>query len=121
MTKSYTIQQVMNDWDRKAYLRFPYHLYRSDPNWIPRLWPEQLAWLRRSHGFFEHGEAEWFILRDQHQILGTIGVAIDPLSNQHLGRQDAIFGFIEFWVPFNIIKVHYFFIRKMICYTGINR
>ena len=96
MKNTYTTRHVITDKDRKAFLRFPYRLYQNDPNWIPRLWPEQLAWLRHDHGFFEHAQADWFILQENTRILGTIGVAIDEQSNQHLDRHDAIFGFIEF-------------------------
>lgn len=96
MTTAYVLEKVVSEQARKAYLRFPYTLYRHDPNWIPRPWPDQLAWLRREHGFFEHAEADWFILRDGKRILGTIGVAVDHQSNLHLGRRDAIFGFFEF-------------------------
>jgi GNAT superfamily N-acetyltransferase len=95
MKPEFSTHRVITDKDRRAFLRFPYRLYRHDPNWIPRLWPEQLAWLRRSHGFFENAQADWFLLRDSNRILGTIGVAIDKQSNQHLGQRNAIFGFIE--------------------------
>jgi GNAT superfamily N-acetyltransferase len=96
MTQTHNTRLVMNDKDRRAFLRFPYSLYHDDPQWIPRLWPEQLAWLRRDHGFFEHAQADWFILRQNDRVLGTIGVAIDDQANQHLGHNDAIFGFFEF-------------------------
>ena len=95
MQPKYSIQQVDNEKQRRAFLRFPYALYRQDPNWIPRLWPEQLAWLRREHGFFEHAQAEWFSIYEGKRIVGTVGVAIDEQANQHLKRQDAIFGFFE--------------------------
>ncbi len=96
MSQSFTMQQVIDDKDRKTFLHFPYQLYRNDPHWIPRLWPEQLAWLRRDHGFFEQAQADWYILRNGDQVVGTIGLAVDEQSNQHLGRKDAIFGFMEF-------------------------
>ena len=104
MNPDTTAHHVVTDQDRRAFLRFPYMLYRNDPNWIPRLWPEQLAWLRRDHGFFEHAQADWYILQEDNQILGTVGVAIDEQSNHHLGRQDAIFGFIEFLEDPQIFK-----------------
>lgn len=96
MSNTFRVRHVAKDRDRKAFLRFPYKLYRGDPNWIPRLWPEQLAWLRRQHGFFEHAQADWYLLEEQKDTLGTIGLAVDQQSNQHLQRKDAIFGFIEF-------------------------
>jgi GNAT superfamily N-acetyltransferase len=95
MKPDFSIQKIVTDRDRRAFLRFPYQLYRDDPNWIPRLWPDQLAWLRRDHGFFEHAYADWYVLKEGKRVLGTIGIAIDEESNQHLNRQDAIFGFFE--------------------------
>ena len=95
MKTRFTIRRVETDRDRRAFLRFPYDLYRHDPIWIPRLWPEQIAWLRREHGFFEHAQADWFILQQQNHIIGTIGVAIDDQANRHLDHQDAVFGFFE--------------------------
>jgi GNAT superfamily N-acetyltransferase len=104
MNKSHTIHRVTSDSDRKAFLKFPFQLYQNDPHWIPRLWPEQLAWLRREHGFFEHAEADWFFVGEKDQVLGTIGIAIDQQSNQHLGRNDAIFGFLEFVEDFHVFE-----------------
>jgi GNAT superfamily N-acetyltransferase len=98
------LEKVTTDADRRALMRFPYSLYANDPHWIPRLWPEQLAWLRRDHGFFEHGKADWYIARQNHQVVGTIGVAIDQQSNRHLRRKDAIFGFIEFFEDYQVFE-----------------
>ncbi len=95
MTQTYNICTVNHDKDRRAFVQFPYDLYHHDQNWIPRLWPEQLAWLRREHGFFQHAEADWYTLADGNHLRGTIGVAIDEKANQHLKRKDAIFGFFE--------------------------
>lgn len=95
MNEQLSVQHVETDQQRRTFLRFPYTLYASDPHWIPRLWPDQLAWLRREHGFFQHAEADWFSVSDRNRLVGTIGVAIDKRANQHLNRQDAIFGFFE--------------------------
>jgi len=90
------VDRVRTEADRRAFLSFPYRLYRSDPNWIPRLWPEQMSWLRRQHDFFELGDAEWYIARRKHEVVGTIGVAVDHHWNKHLLRKWGVFGFLEF-------------------------
>lgn len=96
MDSDLRIDRVQTEADRRAFLALPFWLYRDDPNWIPRLWSEQMAWLRREHGFFEYGDADWFIARRDGQAVGTIGVSIDHNYNQHLDRQWGIFGFFEF-------------------------
>jgi GNAT superfamily N-acetyltransferase len=79
-----------------VFLAFPYRIYRGDPSWIPRLWPEQMSWLRRTHNFFEVGDADWFVARQNGQVLGTIGAAIDHRYNHHFQRRWGVFGFFEF-------------------------
>jgi GNAT superfamily N-acetyltransferase len=89
------ISRVVTSADRRAFLSFPYRLYAGDPNWIPRLWPEQMTWLRREHSFFDIGDADWFIARRDGQVVGTIGVGIDYHVNAYQKRRWAIFGFFE--------------------------
>jgi GNAT superfamily N-acetyltransferase len=96
MAAKLQVTPVLNDRDRRAFLTFPYRLYRKDPHWVPRLWPDQMAWLRRQNGFFDHGEAEWFIARRGREVVGTIGAAIDQHANRNLERAWGVFGFFEF-------------------------
>jgi GNAT superfamily N-acetyltransferase len=91
-----SLQRVVTDAARREFLALPYRLYRRDPNWIPRLWPEQMAWLRRQNPFFEQGDADWFIARRGGGVVGTIGVAQDHTANRVHDRRWGIFGFLEF-------------------------
>lgn len=90
-----SLRRVTTDAERRAFLSLPYRIYRRDPNWIPRLWPEQMAWLRRENPFFEAGDAEWFSAYRQGEVVGTIGAAIDHTANRLHQRRWGIFGFIE--------------------------
>jgi GNAT superfamily N-acetyltransferase len=91
-----SLQRVVTDADRREFLTFPYRLYRTDPNWIPRPWPEQMDWLHRRNPFFEQGDGEWFLARRQGKVVGTIGAAMDYHANQVQDRTWGIFGFLEF-------------------------
>ena len=96
MSTPLQVTRVVDEPDRRAFLSFPFRLYRRDPHWVPRLWPDQMAWLRRQNGFFDYGDAEWFIARRGKQVVGTIGAAIDHQSNHNLHRAWGAFGFFEF-------------------------
>jgi GNAT superfamily N-acetyltransferase len=91
-----SLQRVITDADRRAFLAFPYQLYRGDPNWIPRLWPEQMDWLCRRNPFFEQGDGDWFLARRDGQVVGTIGMAMDHNANRVQARKWGVFGFLEF-------------------------
>jgi GNAT superfamily N-acetyltransferase len=96
MTSPLAVTRVVSNSDRRALLSFPYRLYRKDPNWVPRLWPEQWGWLTRGPGFFEHGDAEWFLARRGSEVVGTLGVGVDHRENNLLARRWGVFGFLEF-------------------------
>jgi len=96
MTSPIQITHVVRETDRRKLLSFPYSLYRNDQNWIPRLWPEQLAWLHRETGFFQQADADWFLAHQDSRVSGSIGVAIDHLANRNMDRRWGIFGFFEF-------------------------
>jgi len=96
MNPSVHISPVVGARDRRALLVLPYRLYRRDRSWVPRIWSEQSGWLRRANGFFDHGEAEWFLARRGGKVVGSIGAAIDRQSNRHLQRAWGLFGFLEF-------------------------
>ena len=96
MAEPLHVNRVLTQADRRAFLAFPYRLYSGDPNWIPRLWSDQMAWLRRRNSFFDQGDAEWFIARRNGEVVGTVGVAVDHHANHHLQRKWGVFGFLEF-------------------------
>ncbi len=91
-----SLQRVVTEADRRQFLALPYQLYRGDAYWIPRLWPEQMDWLRRQNPFFEQGDADWFLARRNGRVVGTIGVALDHAANRVHDRRWGIFGFLEF-------------------------
>ncbi len=102
MAHNLELARVTTEADRRAFLGFPYRLYRHDPNWTPRLWPEQRAWLKRENGFFDHGDADWYIARREGEIVGTIGAAIDHHVNNALNQRCGAFGFLEFVEDYDV-------------------
>ncbi|MEW6568973.1 MAG: hypothetical protein AB1449_12570 [Chloroflexota bacterium] len=63
-----------------------------------------MAWLRRAHSFFEHGDGDWFLARRGGRVVGTIGVAVDHHANRHLNRMWGVFGFFEFVEDFDVFS-----------------
>jgi GNAT superfamily N-acetyltransferase len=96
MPETVSLTRVVTERQRRTFLELPYRLYRDDAAWIPRLWPEQMSWLRREHAFFNEGDAEWFLALRGDEAVGTIGVAVNHRVNRHERRNWGIFGFFEF-------------------------
>jgi GNAT superfamily N-acetyltransferase len=90
------IQSVTAQRDLRAFVKFPWRVYRDDPNWVPPLISERLEYLDPDRGpFYEHAEAALFVARQGRQVVGTIAPFVDHRLIERLGRPEGGFGFFE--------------------------
>lgn len=91
-----TLRPLRTRADRRAFLTFPWCIYRDDPLWVPPLLPERAAEIDPARGaFFKRGEAECFVAWRAGTPVGTICTGEDKFTNAAHGRREAIFGFLE--------------------------
>lgn len=90
-----TLHPVQSEADKRAFYRFPFRVYRNDPNWVPHLWSQRKNYLDRKAAFFSYGEGEFWLAKDGNEIVGTIGTAIDHPRNRGMNWKAAHFGFFE--------------------------
>jgi GNAT superfamily N-acetyltransferase len=90
------IRKVQTRHDLKEFIRFPWAVYKNDPNWVPPLIMEMKDRLnRRKHPFFEHAEADYFLARRGPQIVGRIAAILDRNHNQSHSENLCFFGLYE--------------------------
>lgn len=90
------VRPVRTRAERRAFLHFPWRIYRGDPLWVPPLLPERAARIDPNRGaFFKRGAAEFFIAWRGRQPVGTICAAEDRAVNAQRGLHDCMFGFFE--------------------------
>jgi GNAT superfamily N-acetyltransferase len=90
------IQSVGSRRDLKAFVKFPWRIYRGDPNWVPPLISERLEYLDPATGlFYRHAEVALFLARRGREVVGTIASFIDHDLVEHVGRPEGGFGFFE--------------------------
>jgi GNAT superfamily N-acetyltransferase len=90
-----TLTPVQTNADRRAFYNFAWQVYRDDPHWVPPIWPQRKAYLDGTAAFFSYGEGEFWLAKQDGDVVGTIGLAIDHARNRDMGEQAAIFGFFE--------------------------
>jgi len=91
-----TVTPVQSSADRNAFIRFPYRIYRGDPNWVPPLEMERRDFLdRRKNPWFEFGTAELFLARRDGEVVGRIAGVVDPRYNEFHGTNVGFFGMFE--------------------------
>jgi GNAT superfamily N-acetyltransferase len=82
--------------DRRAFLEFPYDLYRHDRGWTPLLRRDVETLLsEQKNPFFEHAEAAHFLARQGTQVLGRISAIHNRRHNEVHRDQVGFFGFFE--------------------------
>ncbi|HID63156.1 MAG TPA: N-acetyltransferase [Anaerolineae bacterium] len=90
------VQPVTTEQDRRVLVRFPWRVYRNDPQWVPPLIHQRERQLDPERGsFFGHGEAAPFLARRGDEVVGTVVAWINHRSNSYLKEKAAGFGFFE--------------------------
>ncbi len=82
--------------DRRAFLDFPYRLYRGHPTWVP---PVRMADAkimdRRRNPFFAHAEAEHFLARRDGRVVGRVAACVNRLHNEVHADRVGFFGWFD--------------------------
>ena len=90
------LQTVQTRKDLRAFIQFPYDLYRDDPNWIAPLRSEQWAQFDpQKNPMLDHCETELFLLKDGRRVIGRCSAFIDRLTVKHWGEPIGLFGSFE--------------------------
>lgn len=91
--------------DQKAFLRFPYDLFRQDPGWIPPLWSaEQKALDPAQNPSVEHSEVQRWLARREGQVVGRIQVIINAYETERLGEAHARFNKLDLIEDFAVAE-----------------
>jgi GNAT superfamily N-acetyltransferase len=91
-----TVETVTSRKQLKEFVRFPYRLYRSDPNWVPQLLMDDFKKLDRSkHPFWKHAAGEFFLARRDGQVAGRIASIRDEIWEKTHKEKAAYWGWFE--------------------------
>ena len=90
------VRPVATRRDLKAFVKFPWRVYRGDPLWVPPLISDRLEYLDPSRGpFYKQGDVALLAAWRGRELAGTIAAFIDRPRVEHMDRQEGGFGFFE--------------------------
>ena len=91
------VSEVVTARDMTRFIRFPWKIYRHDPNWVPPLISEYRAFLdRRKNPFFEHAEVKFLLASDTAgRICGRIAAIVNHRHVELHGEKAGFFGLFE--------------------------
>jgi GNAT superfamily N-acetyltransferase len=82
--------------DERAFLRLPYDLYRSDPNWVaPLPWMERRRWSPRHNASLRSRSVRRFLARRGGTVVGRIAAIVDEAFAARWEPGAGAFGFFE--------------------------
>lgn len=91
-----SVRPVTTSRERKDFLRFPWQLYRDDPNWMPPLRQQQkeLVGFAR-HPFHLDADVQAFVAYDGTQVVGRIAAIVNHAHNRKYEERRGFFGFLD--------------------------
>jgi len=96
MSKKYEVKRVETKSDRKKFIRFPFTVYRNDPNWVPPIMMEYKKMLTPGkHPYYEHGEVEFFMVFRDGELVGRTTAHTNTIHNEVHRDKIGFFGFFE--------------------------
>lgn len=91
-----TISECVTPGDRRAFIDFQWEIYKGDPNWVPPLISERVAFYDKTKNpFFEHSDATQFVARRDGAIVGTIVAIENRRHNAFHSENIGFFGGFE--------------------------
>ena len=90
------IESVTDKRGQLEFVKFPFKLYRGDPNWVPPLIEERLdVFNPQKNPFWEQSRCQLFLARRAGELVGTIAAVVNDNHNVTHNEKMGSFGFLE--------------------------
>ncbi len=90
------VRPISSRTDHKAFLTFPWEIYRNYPMWVPPLLMDRRKLMdRKANPFYKHADAEFFLARRNGSVVGRIGAVVNHNHNNEHNENIGFFGFFE--------------------------
>ena len=92
-----TVKEVNSAHSLKAFIQFPFQLYKDNPYWVPTLRSDDLNTLRRDKNpAFDFCESKYWLAYKNGRVVGRIAGIINNRHIEKWGQPYARFGWIDF-------------------------
>ncbi|KPL03133.1 MAG: hypothetical protein AMJ90_04030 [candidate division Zixibacteria bacterium SM23_73_2] len=102
----FKIKKVQTKKELLDFIKFPWKIYKDDPNWVPHLISERKEFFDPlKNPFFKHSEVVFFLAKKDKEIVGRIGGHINHNHNDFHNEKTGFFGFFECVNDFEVAKL----------------
>ena len=90
------VREVSSKSDLNRFIKFPWSIYKGDPNWVPPLIVDMKTKLNpKKNPYFEHSQARYYLAEDNGKIAGRIAATVNRNHNKYHEENIGFFGFFE--------------------------
>jgi GNAT superfamily N-acetyltransferase len=108
------IEEALSDKQMKAFVRFPFALYKNSPYWVPPIFREELQSLnKRFNPVFEQAEARFYLAYSGKRLVGRVAAIVNWSEVRELGIPKIRFGWFDFEDDLEITKALLEKVREM--------
>ena len=106
MQTKISIKEVVSKKDKRAFVKFPFKLYKDNPYWIPQINQDEIKLISpESNPAFEFCEAQYWLAYKDDEIVGRIGGIINHRYNEKIGKNCARFSAIDFIDDAEVVEI----------------
>jgi len=100
-----SIRSVQTKGDLKEFIKFPWQVYRNDPQWVPPLVVERKEFLdKRKNPFFKHAEVVFYLAKRDGQTVGRIAGIVNHNHIEFHQEKAGFFGLFECVKDYEVAK-----------------
>lgn len=90
------VEPVVDKKGLMEFIKFPFKLYRGNPNWVPPLIEERRDFLDpKKNPFFDHSRCQLYMAHRDGELVGTVAAVVNDNHNAFQGEKMGSFGFFE--------------------------
>ncbi len=92
-----TLKEVVSKKDLKAFVKFPFDLYKDTPSWTPPIISQELKTFdKNDNPVFKDAEARLFLAYKSHKIVGRVAAIVNWLEVKNQDLRKMRFGWFDF-------------------------
>ncbi|AXT19925.1 GTP cyclohydrolase [Flavobacteriaceae bacterium AU392] len=100
-----TIKEIHSKKDLKAFVKFPFTLYKNSKYWVPPIINQEIrTFNKKENPVFKDAEAKLFLAYKNGEIVGRIAAIINWLEVKGQGLKKMRFGWFDFIDDINVSK-----------------
>ena len=88
----------------KAFIQFPFDLFKDCPQWVPSFEDDEMKSLSEENPSLAFCERELYLARRDGKVVGRVAAIINHKANDKWGEETVRFGWIDFIEDFDVAK-----------------